>query len=156
MSNAVVPQRPRRRSLILTAVVLAGLALVYFLTRGRLGGAASAPAGSAAGGGAPAMPPMPVDVDTARRQSIVDLHQRRARGDELAFPKQKPGHAPLLVRTQLDGLHRLDPPRRAYGIDDALSPRGVDVHRHRRHRGRTTTCGAARRRTRRTTKTPSR
>ena len=72
MSSPTMPQRPAKRRLILTAVVLAALALTYFLTRGRLGGAASAPADSAAGGGAPAMPPMPVDVDTARRQSIVD------------------------------------------------------------------------------------
>src|SRR5687768_10062901 len=72
MSSATTPQRPRRRPLILTAVVVAGIALIYFLTRGRLGGAAGAPADSAAAGGAPAMPPMPVDVDTARRQSIVD------------------------------------------------------------------------------------
>lgn len=72
MSSPTMPQRPAKRRLILTGVVLAALALTYFLTRGRLGGAASAPADSAAGGGAPAMPPMPVDVDTARRQSIVD------------------------------------------------------------------------------------
>lgn len=71
MSSASLPQQPRKRRLIITVVLLAGLALVYVLTRGRLGGAASAPADGAAGG-APAMPPMPVDVDTARRQNIVD------------------------------------------------------------------------------------
>ena len=71
MSSASLPQQPRKRRLIITVVLLAGLALVYVLTRGRLGGAASAPADGAASG-APAMPPMPVDVDTARRQNIVD------------------------------------------------------------------------------------
>lgn len=62
--------RPRRRAFIVGAIVVAGLALTYFLTRGNSGAAAAQ--GEAAAGGAGAMPPMPVDVDTARQQTIVD------------------------------------------------------------------------------------
>jgi membrane fusion protein, multidrug efflux system len=89
MSSSTMPQRSRRRPLILTAVVLAGLALTYFLTRGRLGGAASAPAGGAAGGAA-AMPPMPVDVDTARRQSIVDAVRATGRIEAVQAVELRP------------------------------------------------------------------
>src|SRR5688572_25418691 len=89
MSSATIPQR-RKRPLILTAVVVAGIALIYFLTRGRLGGAASAPADSAAAGGAPAMPPMPVDVDTARRQSVVDAVRATGRIEALQAIELRP------------------------------------------------------------------
>jgi membrane fusion protein (multidrug efflux system) len=64
-----IRERPRRRAFIVGAVIVAGLALIFALTRGRSGAAAQ---GDAAAAGAGAMPPMPVDVDTARRQTIVD------------------------------------------------------------------------------------
>lgn len=65
-------RRGAGRPLIVGAVAVVGLALVFLLTRGRGGEAAQEGGPAAAGGGPPAMPPMPVDVDTARRQSVVD------------------------------------------------------------------------------------
>ena len=72
-------KRSRRgagRPLIVGAVLVVGLVVIFLLMRGRGGAAAqegmAAEGGAAPGGGPPAMPPMPVDVDTARRQSVVD------------------------------------------------------------------------------------
>ena len=72
-------KRSRRgagRPLIVGAVLVLGLVVIFLLMRGRGGAAAqegmAAEGGAAPGGGPPAMPPMPVDVDTARRQSVVD------------------------------------------------------------------------------------
>ena len=61
------------RPLIVGAVLVFGLAAIFLLMKGRGGQAAQGEgAPAAAGGGPPAMPPMPVDVDTARKQSVVD------------------------------------------------------------------------------------
>ena len=66
-------RRGAGRPLIVGAVLIVGLAIIFLLMRGRGGEtAAAAEGGAAAGGGPPAMPPMPVDVDVARRESVVD------------------------------------------------------------------------------------
>ncbi len=65
------PTRPRRRILIASAILLVGLVGVAVVARDRFGPVASAQDASGASGAA-SMPPMPVDVDTARRESIVD------------------------------------------------------------------------------------
>jgi membrane fusion protein (multidrug efflux system) len=72
-SKVLTNRRGAGRPLIVGAVLVAGFAVIFLLMRGRGGEAAQEgdPA-AAAGGGPQAMPPMPVDVDTARRQSIVD------------------------------------------------------------------------------------
>ena len=58
--------------MIVGAVMVMGLAVIFLLMRDRGGEAAQEGGPAAAGGGPPAMPPMPVDVDTARRQSVID------------------------------------------------------------------------------------
>ena len=75
MTNASADQReaprPKRRGMVVAVVVTALLVVVALGGRrfGLFGGDAHAgPAGGAPG----AMPPMPVDVDTARRGSVVD------------------------------------------------------------------------------------
>ena len=60
--------RTRRRSIIATAIVVLVIAVILIVTKGRGGNAANAQ--GPAGGGS--MPPMPVDVDTARNRSVVD------------------------------------------------------------------------------------
>lgn len=75
-SNSYEPdtRQKNRRPFIVGATVVAGLALIFFLTRSD-GGATTAkggPSGKGGAGGPGAMPPMPVDVDTARRQTVVD------------------------------------------------------------------------------------
>ena len=71
-------RRGAGRPLIVAAVLVFGIAAIFLLMRGRGSqaaqgkGAEGGDAPAAATGGPPAMPPMPVDVDTARRQSVVD------------------------------------------------------------------------------------
>ena len=71
-------RRGAGRPLVVGAVVVIGLAAVFLLMKGRGsqaaqdGQAAAEGGGAPAAGGPPAMPPMPVDVDTARRQAVVD------------------------------------------------------------------------------------
>ena len=60
--------KTRRRSIIATAIVVLVIAVILIVTKGRGGNAANAQ--GPAGGGS--MPPMPVDVDTARNRSVVD------------------------------------------------------------------------------------
>src|SRR6266540_1126339 len=61
------------RGVVLTVFAVLVVALVAFRTVGRRGNAAGQRPGGPGGGGAPmTMPPMPVDVDTARVKSIVD------------------------------------------------------------------------------------
>ncbi|MGH7696541.1 MAG: efflux RND transporter periplasmic adaptor subunit [Gemmatimonadaceae bacterium] len=66
-----IRQRSRRPFIVGGAIVV-GLALIFFLTRGQGGATPAQGAAAGKGGGPGAMPPMPVDVDTARRQTVVD------------------------------------------------------------------------------------
>lgn len=72
--RSLTNRRGNGRPAIVGAVLIVGIAVIFLLMRGRGGQAAQEGGGgaAAAGGGPPAMPPMPVDVDTARRQSVVD------------------------------------------------------------------------------------
>jgi membrane fusion protein, multidrug efflux system len=65
---------PMKRTILIVAVIaVAALAILGAKRFGLLGSGTEKSAGPPAAGGAPAqMPPMPVDVDTARRQAMVD------------------------------------------------------------------------------------
>ncbi len=65
-------RRGAGRPLIVAAVLVVGIVAIFLLMKGRGEAAQEGAPGAAAGGGPPQMPPMPVDVDTARRQSVVD------------------------------------------------------------------------------------
>lgn len=65
------PRPPKRRG-IAVAVGLTALLVVLALGGRRLGVFGSGTSANAAAGAPGAMPPMPVDVDTARRRSVVD------------------------------------------------------------------------------------
>jgi membrane fusion protein (multidrug efflux system) len=60
------------RGALVTAFVIIVIAVLAFRTAGKGGGATAKGPGGPGGGAPPSMPPMPVDVDTARVQSIVD------------------------------------------------------------------------------------
>jgi membrane fusion protein (multidrug efflux system) len=61
----------KRRGVIVSVSLLAAVAIAIVVTRGGFKNSAVAQT-EGGGGGAPAMPPMPVDVDTARLDSVID------------------------------------------------------------------------------------
>jgi membrane fusion protein (multidrug efflux system) len=85
-------RRGNGRPAIVGVVLVVGIAIIFLLMRGRGGQAAQEGAGgeAAAGGGPPAMPPMPVDVDTARRQSVVDAVRATGRIEALQAIELRP------------------------------------------------------------------
>ena len=89
-------RRGAGRPLIVGAVVVVGLVIVFLLMKGRGGQAAqggeaaAAEGGAAPGGGPPAMPPMPVDVDPARRQAVVDAVRATGRTEANQAIELKP------------------------------------------------------------------
>jgi membrane fusion protein (multidrug efflux system) len=93
MRDVVVVQEERRwtrkRGVIVTAGLVIVLALVAGVIKFRNGGAANAQDGAAAGGPA-SMPPMPVDVETARQQAVVDAVRATGRIDALQAVELRP------------------------------------------------------------------
>jgi membrane fusion protein (multidrug efflux system) len=87
---------PRRRGILAASVVLV-VVIVAALTIGRSG---TATAGGPAGGGPPSMPPMPVDVDTARYQSVVDAVRATGRIEALQAVDLRPDE-----QGRVTGLH---------------------------------------------------
>ena len=87
---------PRRRGILAASVVLVVLVVVA-LTFGRSN---TAKAGGAAGGGPPSMPPMPIDVDTARYQSVVDAVRATGRIEALQAVDLRPDE-----QGRVTGLH---------------------------------------------------
>ena len=87
-----------KRRLILTVAAVVAIVIIGALTLGRRdsataqtaeGGGGAAPAGGAAGG-PPAMPPMPVDVDTARVRPIVDAVRATGRIEAIQAVELRP------------------------------------------------------------------
>lgn len=60
------------RGVVVTVFIVIIIAVIAFRTMGNSGGATAQGPGGPGGGAPMSMPPMPVDVDTARVQSIVD------------------------------------------------------------------------------------
>src|SRR5687767_212290 len=75
---------PRAR-ILLTGTAVVVLVVIFALTRG-----GNAKAGGPAAGGPPSMPPMPVDVDTARYQSVVDAVRATGRIEALQAVELRP------------------------------------------------------------------
>lgn len=82
-----------RRGLIAGAIVVL-IAIFALLARGRLGTGGSAPPGgggdAAAAGAPPSMPPMPVDVDSARQEPIVDAVRATGRIEAVQAVELRP------------------------------------------------------------------
>src|SRR5919106_1618726 len=66
------PNWTRRAILLVSAVAVGVVAMAGAPSIGLLGGGKPAGAAAVAPSGPPSMPPMPVDVDSARRRPIVD------------------------------------------------------------------------------------
>lgn len=78
-----------RRPLLIGGAIALGLVLIFALTRGR-GDAATAEKGGGPGGAGGGMPPMPVDVDSARRQPVVDAVRATGRIEALQAIELRP------------------------------------------------------------------
>jgi membrane fusion protein (multidrug efflux system) len=93
MTDQNYDAKPRKRIIIIAAgVLIAVLAIVAANRFGLLGGAPEKASGVAAdaAGGPPAMPPMPVDVDTARRESIIDAVRATGRIEAVSAVDLRP------------------------------------------------------------------
>lgn len=86
---------PRQK--LTAAGVLVVVVIAAALTFGKSG---TAKAGGAPGGGPPSMPPMPVDVDTARYQSVVDAVRATGRIEALQAVDLRPDE-----QGRVTGLH---------------------------------------------------
>lgn len=85
------------RQKLTAAGVLVVVVIAAALTFGKSG---TAKAGAAPGGGPPSMPPMPVDVDTARYQSVVDAVRATGRIEALQAVDLRPDEQGRVI-----GLH---------------------------------------------------
>lgn len=102
MSNTLLDRMrgwsPRRRGILLSAIGVLVVVVIAVLTIGTRSGAAKA--GGPAAGGPPSMPPMPVDVDTARYQSVVDAVRATGRIEALQAVDLRPDE-----QGRVTGLH---------------------------------------------------
>ena len=83
----------KTRRNVLTALAIVAIVIIGALTIGRRGNAKPAAAGrpgAATGGGPAAMPPMPVDVDTARVRPIVDAVRATGRIEAVQAVELRP------------------------------------------------------------------
>src|SRR5687767_2883881 len=87
-------QWSKNRRLILTAAAVVAIVIIGWFTLGRGGSstaqAAGGPSGGAPGGGPASMPPMPVDVDTARIRPIVDAVRATGRIEAVQAVELRP------------------------------------------------------------------
>ena len=103
--------------MVLAATGVLIVAIIAVLTIGRSG---TAKAGAPPAGGPPSMPPMPVDVDTARYQSIVDAVRATGRIEALQAVDLRPDEQGRVI-----GLHFFEGQSVGRGaalvtIDDAM------------------------------------
>ena len=113
-----VTEQPRRRGLIITVLVILAIVAILIVNRGRLfGGGAAAGAAAGAPGG---MPPMPVDVDTARRETVIDAVRATGRIEAVQavdLRPDEPGRITELLFVEGQSVEKGTPLVR---IDDAM------------------------------------
>jgi membrane fusion protein (multidrug efflux system) len=116
-------ENPRRR-LILTGAAIAAIVVIGFLTLGRGDKKAQAAGpgggGPAAPGGMPAMPPMPVDVDTARIRPMVDAVRATGRIEAIQSVQLRPDEQGRITALLFSEGQRVERGRPLVRIDDAL------------------------------------
>jgi membrane fusion protein (multidrug efflux system) len=110
--------QPRRRGTIIAVLVVLGIVAVAIIGRGRFFGGATASGAMAGGPGA--MPPMPVDVDTARRETVIDAVRATGRIEAVQAVELRPdvpGRITELLFVEGQSVDRGTPLVR---IDDAM------------------------------------
>jgi len=120
-------RRGAGRPVLVGGVVIVGLVVIFLLMRGRGGEAAQegggGPAAAEGGGGAggpPAMPPMPVDVDVARRQSVVDAVRATGRIEAVQAIELKPDEQGRVTALLFREGQSVDAGTPLVKIDDAM------------------------------------
>ena len=111
--------RSRGRLLIIGAVVVAAIAVVAVVGRSRFSGAASADAAQAGapGGG---MPPMPVDVDTARRDMVIDAVRATGRIEAVSAVDLRPDEQGRITALMFEEGQSVAEGTSLVKIDDAI------------------------------------
>lgn len=116
--------RPTRRRVLVTLAAVAVLAVLTFGAKavGLIGkaGAAGGPAAAGAGGPGGGMPPMPVDVDTARRSAVVDAVRATGRIEAVSAVELRPDEAGRVVQLLFTEGQAVDSGTPLVRIDDAL------------------------------------
>jgi membrane fusion protein, multidrug efflux system len=108
-----------RRVILVGGAIVVGLALIFVLTRRQTGAAAGQ--GEAAGGGGPgAMPPMPVDVDTARREAVVDAVRATGRIEAVQAIELRPDEQGRVTQLLFQEGQRVTEGAPLVKIDDEL------------------------------------
>lgn len=123
-SNTLRNRRGAGRPLIVGGVVVAGLVAVFLLMRGRgeaaQGGGAPAGAEGGAAGGPPAMPPMPVDVDVAKRESVVDAVRATGRIEAQQAIELRPDEQGRITQLLFQEGQFVDAGTPLVKVDDAM------------------------------------
>jgi membrane fusion protein, multidrug efflux system len=116
-------RRLSRRAVLFIAAAVVAIALIVLVSKFREGGAASAQPG---GGDAAAMPPMPVAVGVARRETVVDAVRATGRIEAVSAVELRPdeeGRVTAILFTEGQFVGRGTPLVR---VDDAM-PRAQAV-----------------------------
>ncbi|MGH7468198.1 MAG: efflux RND transporter periplasmic adaptor subunit [Longimicrobiales bacterium] len=119
--TTILPEesRLRRRGIIGAVALLTIIALVFGARRmGWLGG--QAPASAAAAGPPGGMPPMPVDVDSARRQPIVDAVRATGRIEAVQAVELRPDEQGRVTLLQFHEGQSVEAGTPLVKIDDAM------------------------------------
>lgn len=122
-SEVLKSRRGAGNPLIVAAVLVAGLALIFVLTRGRgeaAQGVEGGGEGGAAAGAPPAMPPMPVDVDTARRQVVVDAVRATGRIEAQQAIELRPDEQGRITELMFREGQYVDAGTPLIKVDDAM------------------------------------
>ncbi|MGH7551905.1 MAG: biotin/lipoyl-binding protein, partial [Longimicrobiales bacterium] len=113
-------QPVRKRGTIMAVLVIAGIVLVAAIVRGLglLGGGGGPAVAAASGPGE--MPPMPVDVDTARRESVIDAVRATGRIEAEQAVELRPDEQGRIVALLFDEGQSVAAGTPLVRIDDAM------------------------------------
>ncbi len=113
-------QQPRsRRRFFITGAVVIAAALIAIFAWSRFGGAADA--GSAQAAGPPGgMPPMPVDVDTARREIVIDAVRATGRIEAMQAVDLRPDEQGRITALLFEEWQTVAEGAPLIKIDDAM------------------------------------
>jgi membrane fusion protein (multidrug efflux system) len=119
LADEVRPTRSRVKVTVGALVVIAVLVLGA-KGLGLIGGGAAAAEGAGAAGGPGGMPPMPVDVDTARRSSVVDAVRATGRIEAVQAVELRPDESGRVVELLFREGQAVEQGTPLVRIDDAL------------------------------------